>query len=371
MRENTLVNGKYSDEIIYAANLQDDFFDQGAEDNKSFNEYVDDMVEYDSQNNSASLFPRSHGYTLRNASPINSRINAVAAKANLLSQTIDNYLKLNEQTNIFTYLASNSVDDIFEDEVMSYNSIGVKINHSKITSQIVGDNGNYIDSSNTAYRLLTPAAAAALFDYSYLEFNMDNDVRSFKPFDGTKILNSTRYNVSIALHVQSFDVADSRSSTLLTYNNYETLVSTFEYDVVVTDIENHFAVFKDNVERYESTDSQHQMNYYSLVGSRTAQTNIPTEISAEHGSDYLSNTLGYDSAVVSSIVKAFGFTFSNIKKNDRDSNGRLTETSKLDEESIKQFYYVSTTSTSSDQTQPTSFTERYGTNGNIDSVVGK
>jgi hypothetical protein len=382
MRESALSNGGYSDEITYAANLQDDLLDQGVDSNESFNDYVDNVVDYSAQENSAFLFPRSHGYTLRASKPINSKVNAVAAKANLLSQTIGTFLQLSEQNNILSYFATNTIDSIFEqDGIITYNSNGAKLDYSQTTTQIVGEDGVYLNAADTAYRILTPTAAAALFNYSYLDFDLGDNVRSSKPFDGTKIFNGNTYSVQIALHVQSPNKNNARSGRLLSFNNYESLVSTFEYDVIVTDTKDKFSIFKDdNKTRYEDTDLEHKINYFSLVGSRTLQTPIPADISTDHGSDYLRDTLKYANTIAS-IVNAFGSTFPNIKKTDRASNGRPKEDSKLDNELVERFYYASSaplgtdevdSSTSTDEVaSSTSFTERYGSNGVMASVVGK
>jgi hypothetical protein len=345
-------------------------FDQGIDENKSFNDYADDVAEYDPSMNSAVLFPRSHGYTLRASNPLNSKLNAAAAKSNLLSQTIGDYLKLSDTTNLLTYFTTTT-DQIFEDGIMLYNTNGAKLNYAKTTTQIVGENGNYIDAKNTAYRVLTPTAAAALFQYSYLDFDLEDNARVFKPFDGTKVFESNSYTVSIAMHINS---TDPTGVELLGYDNYETLTSTFEYDVIVTDTKSNFSVFKDdNKTRYEDTDPDHKINYFGLVGSRTAQVEIPANILAEHGNDYLTDTLGYNTTTVETIVNAFGFTLPNIKSTDRESNGRPKATSKLSEEIVSKFYYCSSEpeELETGETQALSFTEKYGTNANIASVVGK
>jgi hypothetical protein len=318
------------------------------------------------------LFPRSHGYTLRASNPLNSKINAAAAKGNLLSQTIGDFLKLSDTTNLITYFATTT-DEIFEPGIISYNTTGIKLNFSKTTTQIPGADGAYLDAKNTAYRILTPTAAAALFQYSYLDFDLeksatDEAVREFKPFDGTKILDSDSYEVSIAMHINS---TDPTGVELLGYDNYESLTSTFEYDVIVTDTKSKFSLLKDdNRNRYEEGDLEHQINYFSSVGARTLQVAIPASVTTAHGNDYLTDTLGYNANNVATIVNAFGFILPNIKKSDRASDGSLVQNSRLDKETVSRFYYCSS-DPEPGKGQTTSFTERYGTNANVASVVDK
>jgi hypothetical protein len=187
----------------------------------------------------------------------------------------------------------------------------------------------------------------------------------FKPFDGTKILDNDSYEVSIAMHINS---TNPDNVDLLGYDNYESLTSTFEYDVIVTDTKSKFSLFKDdNKTRYEEGDAQHQVNYFSLVGARTVHVAIPANVSNDHAKDYLKNTLGYDADIVQTIVNAFGFTFSNIKKSDRGTDGRPTDASKLDEALVKEFYYC----VSDPSTQTGSFTQKYGTNADLESIKNK
>jgi hypothetical protein len=380
MMESTLVQNQYSENVLYAIATQNDLVDQGIDENKSFNEYVDTMEEYDERKNSATLFPRSHGYTLRATSRVvNREFNAIAAKANLLSQTIDTYLELNDNTNILTYLSTTTETSPFEtDGILKYDSSGRELDFSKTTTQIVGEDGNYLDASGSAYRLLTKDAAKDLFNYSYLDLDAGEDARTVKPFDGTKIFDNDTYEVSIALHVKSSDPSLEDSEQLLSYENYSSMMFTFEYNIVVTNVKDGgtFSVINPvNGQRYPDTDEAHKISYFSLVGAKTYNAPIPAEVTNEHGADYLTETLGYDAASVRTIVDAFGVVFADIKKDERGADGRPTEASNLvvdemDNDIIKSFYFLTTANEKNNGL--ISFTEKYGsTNGNLASTKGK
>ncbi|MDR2847112.1 MAG: hypothetical protein LBV22_02090, partial [Mycoplasmataceae bacterium] len=367
MMESTLIQNHYSEDAIYAVAAQNDFINQGTEENKSFNQYVDGVEDYTKVGSSATLFPRSHAYTLHTTSrEINREFNAVAAKANLLSQTIDNYLILNEDVNIFTYLSTDTETSPFEtDGILKYDSSGHALDFSKTTTQIVGEDGNYLDASGSAYRLLTKAAAKDLFNYSYLDLDAEIGTRAVKPFDGTKIFSGDTYEVSIALHVKSSDSSLDDSEQLLSYDNYTTMQSTFEFNVVVTNTKNKFPLVDPSTsnERYEDddTDETHKINYFSLVGSKTHEASIPTDVAVEHGTDFLTDILGYDKTDVRTIVDAFGVVFADIKKDERGADGRPTEAAKLDEDMVKPFYLLA--SDGEKKNGLVSFTDKYGTNG--------
>jgi hypothetical protein len=379
MMESTLVQNHYSEDAIYAVATQNDFIDQGVDENKSFNEYVDGVEEYGKLSSSATLFPRSHGYTLHSSSrEINREFNAIAAKANLLSQTIDNYLELNsDNTNILTYLSTTETSPFETDGILKYDSSGRELDFSKTTTQIVGEDGNYLDASGSAYRLLTKDAAKDLFNYSYLDLDAEIGTRSIKPFDGTKIFNDGKYEVSIALHVKSFDSSSVDSEQLLTYENYATMTSTFEYNVVVTNVKENgtFPVINPvDGQRYLDTDEAHKIHYFSLVGAKTRGAEIPADVTSEHGEDFLTGTLGYKEDVVQTIVDAFGVVFADIKKADRGSDGRPTDASKLvvdevDADAVKPFYLLATDGEKN--AGLVSFTDKYGTSGNLASTKGK
>jgi hypothetical protein len=274
---------------------------------------------------------------------------------------IGDSLQFNDEENIVSYLA-NEENSPFQDGFLKYNTIGTLLDHTQTKTALVGEDGNYINSKNTAYRLLSKTAQTALFNYSYLDLDAAQGTHTIKPFVSADIFADDHYVVDIAVHVKS-----PESSELLAVENYSDFSITFEYDVVVTDTYAKFSPFKNQFERYDT--GADDIPYFALVGSRTAKVSMPADVQAEHNNNYLSDTLKYDAAHPESVVKALGVTFSNIKKNARGTDGRPTDASKLTEDDINHFYFL--TVPAEEQENVVSFTSQYGTNGEIDTVKNK
>jgi hypothetical protein len=359
-----MAEGGYGDEFIAATIAQQELIEQGIDGNQSFNEYLDTAAELNSNfiDYSPTLFPRTHAYALHGvSSPVNSHVNAAAAKANLLSQMISGLLTLNEQTNIISYL-TNEENSPFQDGAIEYNTIGVPLDRTQVKTTLVDSGGKYIDSKNTAYRLLTKDAQKALFNYSYLDLEAAEGAHTVGQFDGTKIFPDDHYDVDIALHVKS-----PESSELFAVENYNDFSVALEYDVVVTDTANSFSPYEDSEHRY--ADALHNIPYFGLVGARNVTVSMPDDMQVKHANYYLKNTLKYDFSHPESIVKSLGVSFSNVKKDSRGANGRPTDASKLTEDDINHFYFLTTET--EEKEDIVSFTSQYGTNGEINSVKNK
>jgi hypothetical protein len=284
----------------------------------------------------------------------------VAAKANLLSQMVYDYLKPNNEKNILSYMLDTN-NTTFQEGAIEYNASGIQLDYTNTKTSLVGEDGNYLDASGSAYRLLTKNAQKALFNYSYLDFT-DESGRKEAAFEGAKIFDDDKYDVDIALHVKAPD-----SDELLAIQNFNDFSVTVEYDVIVTNTHDLFSPFKDNNERYDTAENK-DIHYFALVGSRTLTVSMPTDVQTDHSNAYLSDTLKYDDTHPESIVKALGVTFSNITKDSRGANGRPTTDSKLTEDDINHFYFLTATSEENDAV---SFTSQYGENGEIASVKNK